>query len=67
MTLKEVTLHGTKDAKTIKKLSEFEKMTLLYVDGRKVIIQFIELKENVNFSPKHFEFTPPPKTKEIKG
>lgn len=63
MTLKEATLHATKDAKTVDSLKDFEKLTLVYVDGRKVNLKFIDLKENVNFPGSHFNFTVPAKTK----
>lgn len=63
MTLKEVRLLAPKEARAAQKLSEFEKITLVYVDGRKVNLKFLELKEGVTFGPKHFEFTIPPKTK----
>jgi outer membrane lipoprotein-sorting protein len=67
LTLKEVILHSPQDAKKIQKLGDFERMTLIYVDGRKVNLKFLELKEDVGFPAKHFEFTPPAKTKVING
>ncbi|MBA2403760.1 MAG: hypothetical protein H0V66_03230, partial [Bdellovibrionales bacterium] len=67
LTLKEVTFHATKEAKSVQKMSEFEKMTLIYADGRKVNLKFLELKEDTTFPAKHFEFTPPKKTKIING
>jgi len=67
LTLKVVTFHATKEAKLVQKLSEFEKITLIYVDGRKVNLKFLELKEDPTLPVKHFEFTPPAKTKIIKG
>lgn len=67
LTLKEVTFHAAKEAKSVVKLNEFEKMTLVYADGRKVNLKFMELKEEVTFPAKHFEFTVPPKTKVIDG
>ncbi len=67
LTLKEVIFHASKDAKSIQKLAEFERMTLIYADGRKVNLKFLELKEEVSFEAKHFEFTPPAKTKIING
>ena len=63
MTLKEVKLLATKDAKSVQSLSEFEKLTLVYTDGRKVDLKFIDLKEGVSFEASHFNFTVPPKTK----
>jgi len=65
--LKEVILHGTKDAKAIQKLSEFEKLTLVKADGQTVNLKFIDLKEDPSFQPRHFEFTVPDKTKIING
>ena len=67
LTLKEVTFHSSKEAKTVQKMSEFEKMTLIYADGRKVNLKFLDLKEEPTFPAKHFEFTPPEKTKIING
>ena len=63
MTLKEVTLHANKDAKTVVTLKDFEKLTLVYADGRKVNLKFIDLKENVSFPTGHFTFSVPAKTK----
>lgn len=63
MTLKEVTLHAAKDAKTVEKLSDFEKIGLVYADGRRVSLKFLELKEDPTFAAKHFEFDVPAKTK----
>lgn len=65
LTLKQVILSSSKDAKSVLKLGEFEKMTLIYVDGRKVNLKFLELKEQVTFPAGHFQFTPPAKTKII--
>lgn len=67
MTLKEVQLYANKEAKQVTKLSDFEKLTLIYTDGRKVNLKFIEIKEDVSFPMKHFEFTAPAKTKVING
>ncbi len=67
LTLKEVTFHAVKEAKSVQKMSEFERMTLIYADGRKVNLKFLELKEDVSFPAGHFEFTVPPKTKIING
>jgi outer membrane lipoprotein-sorting protein len=38
-------------------------MTLVYNDGRKVNLKFIDLKENIQFPEGHFKFTVPAKTK----
>lgn len=67
LTLKEVTFHASKDAKSVQKMSEFEKLTLIYADGRKVNLKFQDFKEEPSFPVKHFEFTPPEKTKIING
>jgi outer membrane lipoprotein-sorting protein len=67
LTLKEVIFHSGKEAKDVQKMNEFEKMTLIYADGRKVNLKFLELKEEVSLPAKHFEFTPPAKTKIING
>jgi outer membrane lipoprotein-sorting protein len=67
MTLKEVTLHSSKEAKLVEKLSEFEKMTLIYNDGRKVNLKFIDLKENVSFPSSNFQFVVPKNTKVTNG
>ncbi|MGE3611484.1 MAG: outer membrane lipoprotein carrier protein LolA [Bacteriovoracaceae bacterium] len=66
MTLKEVTLHADKEAKLVQKMNEFEQITLIYTDGRKVNLKFIDLKEDVSFSSSHFVFSVPPKTKVTK-
>lgn len=63
ITLKEVVLTSSSDAKVAQSLKDFEKMSLIYTDGRKVNLKFIELKESVSFLPKHFEFSIPAKTK----
>ena len=61
--LKEVILHGSKDAKTIEKFKEFVKLTLVYNDGRRVVLNFIDFKDDAGFGPNHFIFNVPPKTK----
>ncbi len=63
MTLRQVTLIASIEAKNVKSLNEFEKMVLTYADGRKVNLKFIGLKEDVTFPVTHFEFVIPPKTK----
>jgi len=63
LTLKEVHFESKKAAKDVKKMSEFEKMTLIYVDGRKVNLKFLDFKENVKFNSNHFDFKIPAKTK----
>jgi outer membrane lipoprotein-sorting protein len=62
-TLKEVILHGNKPAKEIQKFQDFEKLSLVYADGQKVNLRFLELKENVSFAKNHFEFVIPKNTK----
>jgi outer membrane lipoprotein-sorting protein len=61
--LKQAILHGKKEAKTIDKMEDFEKLTLVHADGKKVSLRFLELKENVKFTESHFVFKVPPKTK----
>ncbi|HXH75678.1 MAG TPA: outer membrane lipoprotein carrier protein LolA [Bacteriovoracaceae bacterium] len=63
MALKQVVLQGSKDAKEVKGLDEFEKLTLVYADGRKVNLKFIELKQDAEFAAGHFNFVVPGKTK----
>ncbi len=67
MGLKQVILHSKKEAKLAQKLSEFEKLTLVKGDEQKVNLKLIDLKEDINFGPKHFEFSTPNKTKIIQG
>ena len=66
MTLKEVIFHANSDPKNITKMNDFEKITLVYVDGRKVDLKFTGFKEDVSLPSTLFEFTPPAKTKVIK-
>ena len=66
MTLKQVIFHAASDAKLVRKMSQFEKFTLIYVDGRKVDLKFTDFKEDASFPTAHFDFTPPPKTRVIK-
>jgi outer membrane lipoprotein-sorting protein len=63
ITLKQAILRGTKEAKTIDKMEDFEKLTLVHADGKKVNLRFIEFKENVKFSESHFTFKVPAKTR----
>jgi len=65
LTLKQVTLHAIKEAKDASSLSDFEKITLVYEDGRKVDLKFIDLKENVSLSDDQFVFKVPANTKVI--
>jgi outer membrane lipoprotein carrier protein len=61
----EVILHSAKDAKEVKELSGFDKITLKHINGSKTNIRLIDLKENVNFPPGNFDFTPSANTKVI--
>jgi outer membrane lipoprotein-sorting protein len=61
----EVILHATKNAKEVKELAGFEKITLKHINGSKTSIKLIDLKENVSFPPGNFEFTPSANTKVI--
>lgn len=54
----EVTLHSEKDAKSVKELKGFDKITLKHLNGGKTNIKLIELKEDVSFPPGNFEFKP---------
>jgi outer membrane lipoprotein-sorting protein len=65
MTIKEVILHASKEAKTVSKLAEFESMTLVSADGKKVELKFLELKEEAAFEAGHFDFKIPAKTKVV--
>lgn len=65
MGFQEVTLHAGKDAKEVKELSGFDKITLKHINGSKTNIKLIDLKENVAFPPGNFEFTPSANTKVI--
>jgi outer membrane lipoprotein-sorting protein len=63
MTLKEVTLLASKEAQNVQSLDEFDKLTLVYVDGRKVDLKFIDIKNDISFTPAHFKFVVPKETK----
>jgi outer membrane lipoprotein-sorting protein len=65
MTFKEVILHTSKDAKTVTSLADFESMSLVSEDGKKVELKFLEFKEDVSFPTGHFDFKIPPKTKVV--
>ncbi len=61
----EVILHSSKDAKEIKELKGFEKITLKHINGSKTQIKLVDLKEDASFPSGHFEFTPSGDTKVI--
>lgn len=61
----EVVLHADKDAKDIKELNGFQKITLNQINGSKINIKLIDMKENVNFPLGNFEFSPSANTKVI--
>lgn len=44
-------------------MKEFERLVLVYNDGRKVNLKFVDLKEDTKFPQKHFEFDIPSNTK----
>lgn len=67
MNLKQAVLVTESDPKKIKKLKEFERLVLTYNDGRKVNLKFVDLKEDVSFSQKHFVFDIPSNTKVSEG
>ncbi len=61
--LKEVILHAKDGSKSMSSILNFDLITLNNMSGSTTSIRFIEIKENVNFSLKHFVFIIPPKTK----
>ncbi len=61
--LKEVVLHSSTEARKALSISDFDKLTLVYLDGRQVHLKFIDLKQDVSFSSNHFNFVVPAKTK----
>ena len=61
----EVVLHTNKNAKEVKELSGFDKITLKHINGSKTNIKLIDIKENVTFPPGNFEFKPSANTKVI--
>lgn len=61
--LKEVILTSAKPAVSTEKLKDFQKMTLVYTDGRKVNLKFVDFHEDPNLSAGHFEFKIPEKTR----
>lgn len=65
--LKEATLIADSEAKKIKSLKEFDRLQLVYNDGRKVTLKFVDLKEGESFSKSHFEFDIPGNTKITQG
>ncbi len=67
MNLKEATLVSGSDAKKANSMKDFDKLVLLYNDGRKVNLKFSDLKEDVKFAQKHFEFDIPSDTKVTEG
>lgn len=67
MGFQEVVLHANKDAKEIKELGGFERITLTKIDGSKTNIRLIDIKENVSFPPGNFEYKPSANTKVIEA
>lgn len=65
MGFEEVVLHAKKDAKDVKELAGFEKITLKHINGSKTNIKLLDIKENVAFPPGNFEYTPSANTKVI--
>ena len=63
----EVVPHTEKNAKEIKEISGFDKITLKHINGSKTNIKLIDLKENVSFPPGNFTFKPSANTKVIKN
>ena len=54
-----LTFNSAKD----KDFSELKKIDLLFPDGKKSSLKFVDLKVNPNFDGSRFNFTAPPKTK----
>ncbi len=65
MGFEEVILHASVDARTVKELKGFERITLKHINRNKTTIKLIDLKENVSFPEANFEFTPSANTKVI--
>lgn len=65
MGFKEVVLFTDKNAKDVKELKGFNKMTLTKNDGGKINIKLIDMKENTTFPASHFVFKPSANTKVI--
>ena len=61
--IKMVTLHATKEAKSIETLKEFENIAILKMDGQVSNIKLMEMKEDVSFDAGHFVFSVPEKTR----
>lgn len=54
-----LTFNSVKD----KEFSELKKIDLLFLDGKKTTLKFMDLKVNPNFDAQKFNFVAPPKTK----
>ena len=67
MNLKQAILIADSDAKKIKSLKEFERLELVYTDGKKINTKFVDLKEGVKFAKSHFEFEIPSNTNVTQG
>ncbi len=67
MGLRQAILVAGSDAKKITSLKDFDNLILVYNDGRKVSLKFVDLKENTHFEQKHFEFEVPSNTKVSQG
>lgn len=65
MGFKEVVLFTDMNAKDVKELKGFNKMTLTKNDGGKINIKLIDMKENTTFPASHFVFKPSANTKVI--
>lgn len=65
----EVILHAGqgKEAKSIKELAGFEKITLVKIDKTKINLILSDIKENVAFPPGNFEFKPSANMKVIES
>jgi outer membrane lipoprotein-sorting protein len=67
MGFEEVILHAATDARQVKELKGFERITLKHINKNKTTIKLIDLKENVSFPPGNFEFAPSANTKVIEN
>ncbi len=65
MGFEEVILHASSDARSVKDLKGFERITLKHSNRNKTTIKLIDLKESVAFPQGNFEFTPSANTKVI--
>jgi outer membrane lipoprotein-sorting protein len=63
MGFEEVILHATSEAKGVKELKGFEKITLKHLNKNTTNIRLIHFKENVSFPDNYFQYVPSSQTK----